>query len=396
MPAGTPAVVVSSLVGEQDRARIDQRRANAKAPNTVGGYASAWRRYSDWCARRGAPPLPTHPEQMPLYQEALAAYLAEADDTIAADGTPAYARSTLESWSAAIGYHFGQAGLPNPARSAIVAETMTGIRKRRTAAGIGAKKADPLLADMLTRIVTSIDVGAVGWKATVAARRDIALLVVQYAAGLRRTELANLWVGDVSRAGDPRDEYLLVRIRGSKKSPTDMEYVAVRRGEHARTCPWCALLRWTSVLAAFDRALAAATRDPSGAGQLAIERTLRRDDTATDLHICDREWPRSPRLEVPLFRPLDRDGLPHPIAITDRSVPNILKSRATQAGYEPAVVQGLRGHSARAGTATQALAAGVDIYTVAKHLRHRDTRSTAAYDRRAPWAGHTAADHLGL
>ncbi|MFE3230250.1 hypothetical protein [Nocardia sp. NPDC059228] len=40
------------------------------------------------------------------------------------------------------------------------------------------------------------------------------------------------------------------------------------------------------------------------------------------------------------------------------------------------MVENLRGHSARGGAATEALTGGVDLHTVAKHLRHRDPRST--------------------
>ncbi|MFJ9371206.1 tyrosine-type recombinase/integrase [Nocardia sp. NPDC101769] len=77
-------------------------------------------------------------------------------------------------------------------------------------------------------------------------------------------------------------------------------------------------------------------------------------------------------------------------------VADILKRRAAQAGFDPAVVETLKGHSARGGAATMALAAGVSINDVAKHLRHRDINSTRIYDKRQPWAGNTAADNLGL
>ncbi|MFE3280049.1 hypothetical protein [Nocardia sp. NPDC059239] len=388
-------------VGAADRDRVAARRAAAKAANTVTSYAASWRRWTEWCAARGAAALPAHPGLLDAYAEAVAAYLAEADAALAADGTPRYAVATLESWGAAITHHYTAAGLASPVRSGVVAETMTGIRKRRTKDGIGPDKAAPLLAGALARIVTAIDAGAHGWKAQVAARRDTALLVIAFAAGLRRAELVPLWVSDIRRAGDPDDRYLLVRIRGSKKSPTAMEHVAMGRGEHALTCTWCALLRWLAVLAAFDRAVATATRradpDPAAAGQAAVVRVLRRDTTGVDVHVCDRDWPGFPAIDVALWRPLDRDGLPHAKPLTrPGTVPDILKRRAAQAGYTPAEVQTLRGHSARSGAATQALAGGADPYHVAKHLRHRDIRSTREYDRTQPWAGNTAADHLGL
>lgn len=397
----TPPRGGAPRVDAADRDRVDARRAQAKATNTVTGYAKSWRRWTRWCAERGADPLPAHAGLLDAYAEAVAAYLAEADAALAPDGTPAYAVATLEAWCAAITHFYAAAGLASPVRARVVAETMTGIRKRRTKAGIGPDKAAPLLAHTLTTIVTSIDAGAVGWKARVAARRDTCALVVQFAAALRRAELVPLWISDITRAGDPDDRYLQVRIRGSKRSPTAMELVPMARGEHAITCPWCALLRWLAVLAAFDRAVATATKraapDPAAAGQHAVQRVLGRDTTPTDLHVCDRDWPSFQAHDVPLLRPLDRDGLPHARAITrPGTVPDILKRRAAQAGLDPAVVEKLSGHSARGGAATGALSGGVDLHTVAKHLRHKDPRSTSGYDQSQPWAGTTAADHLGL
>ncbi|MFE2960980.1 tyrosine-type recombinase/integrase [Nocardia tengchongensis] len=388
-------------VDAADRDRVDARRAQSKAANTVTGYETSWRRWTQWCAERGAEPLPAHPGLLDAYAEAVAAYLAVADAALAADGTPAYAVATLEAWGAAITHFYTAAGLASPVRARVVAETMTGIRKRRTKAGIGPDKAAPLLAHTLTTIVTAIDADAVGWKAKVAARRDTALLVIQFAAALRRSELVPLWISDIRRLGDPEDRYLQVRIRGSKRSPTAMEYVAMARGEHAITCPWCAVLRWQAVLAAFDRAVATAERrggtDPAAAGQHAVVRVLDRDATSADLHVCDRDWPSFQAKDVPLLRPLDADGLPHAQAITrPATVPDILKRRAAQAGLDPAEVEKLSGHSARSGAATGALSGGADIHTVAKHLRHRDIRSTHGYDQSQPWAGNTAADHLGL
>lgn len=375
------------------------RHPAAKATTTVTSYATSWRRWSDWCAKRGARPLPANAGLLDAYAEAVAAYLAEAA-TLAQDGSPRYAVATLEAWGAAITHFYTTAGLASPIRTRVVAETMTGIRKRRTEAGIGPDKAAPLLADTLTTIVTAIDAAAVGWKAQVAARRDACALVVQFAAGLRRAELVALRISDICPADDPADQHLLVRIRGSKRSPTATEYVPMARSEHAITCPSCTVARWLTVLAAFDRAVATATKrtdpDPAAAGQAAVQRVLRRDTTPANLHVCDRNWPSFQAVEVALLRPLDRDGLPHAHAITrPATVPDILKRRAAQAGYGPAVVEKLRGHSARGGAATEALAAGLDIHTAAKLLRHRDIRSTRGYDPSQPWAGDTTTDHRG-
>ncbi|WP_297627980.1 hypothetical protein [Nocardia sp.] len=323
-------------------------------------------------------------------------YLAEAADAITDAGKPSYAAATIGAWCTAIAYYYSEAGLPNPVSSAVVTGTLEDIRGRREEGGFEPDTAVPLLAPMLARLVASIGECANGWRGHVAARRDIALLVVQYAAGLRRGELVGLSIADVSRMRDPEDRFLLVGVRANGGSPAGAEQVLVGRGIDARTCPWCALLRWLVVLAAFDRAVATVADDSVAAGQMAVQRLLRRDVSSAELHICERDWPYFRRAGAPLFRPLDRDGLPHEQALTARSVPNILKRRAAEAGFDPEVVDGLRGHSAPAGAVVQALANGANPYTVARHMRHRDVRTVMGYDRREPGSGVSTADHLGL
>ncbi|MEC3920370.1 hypothetical protein [Nocardia sp. CDC160] len=330
---------------------------------------------------------------MPSYEEGLAAYLAEAADMVNASGKPAYAVATLQAWCTAIAYHYSIAGLPNPARSVVVSDTLADIRAKRLRAGIEANKAGPLLTPMVAHIVESIDEHAHGWRARIAARRDIALILVQYAAGLRRGELVGLSIADVTRPPDSADRCLRIRVRG--RASGDIEVVRLGKGAEPRMCPCCALLRWLAVLAAFDRAISVGAGDPAAAGQLAVQRVLRRN-TADELHICERDWPNVRRAGSPLFRPLDRDGLPYGQALTSRSVPNILKRRAAQAGFEPEVVDRMRGSSARAGAMVQAMANGAEAYVVARHMRLSDVSAVVGAGKRESGGRFSASDHLGL
>ncbi|MFF7944798.1 hypothetical protein ACFZC5_34330 [Nocardia gamkensis] len=93
----------------------------------------------------------------------------------------------------------------------------------------------------------------------IAARRDIAVLAVTYAASLRRSETAALSLEDLSLVDSPEHDRLLrVRIRGSKTSRAKIQHVYIPRGRSADAvcCPWCALQRWIAVVDARDHAAA--------------------------------------------------------------------------------------------------------------------------------------------
>lgn len=372
---------------------VTARRGRPKAANTLLAYEKSWRRFADWCAAREMPPLPEHPGRLADHEALLADYIAEFAATRNADGTFRYARSTLDSWVAAVAHHFTEAGLAAPGRSAIVADALHVAAAERATAGIEPDRAAPLSAATLIQILESIHAGAVGWKARLAARRDAALLLTGYVGGLRRSELIALTPADIRRPQDADHDGLLLRVGGGQ-DPAGVAELVVGPGSGGLSCPCCAVLRWMVVVAAFDRAVLDAGAGP--AAEIAVQRALRRDETLVELHICDREPPVFRRTTVPLFRPLDRDGLPHAKALSTRSVPLILKRRATEAGLDPETVEKLRGHSARAGAATQALANGVAPEAVARHLRARDPRSVLAYRSDRLRAGESVADRLGL
>lgn len=376
-------------LGEDVRAVVAARRAHARAANTTRTYDSAWRRFEGWCAAHGLVALPAHPETV-------AAYLALADDVRDEGGAHAYAQSTLAVWNAAIGERHNRAGYAHPGRDVVVAEVLSGIAWLRTQEGEEPDQAAALRLHDLRRVVTAIADGAPAhdrhWAAQVHARRDTALLVLGYTGALRRSELGKLWIADVTEAGDPDREWLALRLRGTKTSRTAKSTVVVKRGDTtALTCPWCAHLRWLTLVVAYDRAAAAAA-EPEQArddGEVAIRTVLRRDPDPT-LHLCDQPWPWAPKREVALFRALDRNLPTRREPLTGGAIARMIKRRAAQAGYSEQQIAALRGHSLRAGWDTDALAAGATHSEVGRHARQTE-RTVSGYDRRAQFENHPSS-----
>ncbi|MGW4719467.1 hypothetical protein [Nocardia sp. NPDC004260] len=373
---GSPTAAVDAYA-----AAADAYAAAADAENTVRAYASAWQRFVVWCESNGYTALPADPRTV-------AAYLAAAADD--PDGPAAV--STLVVARSAIGHFHTEARLPDPTADTFVRRVMRGIRRTRTKGGKTARQAPAATLPVIQAVVTTAHTEARTWRQAVAARRDIALTVVLYAAALRRSEAVGLSLGDLTVVDGPdNDQRLRIRLRGSKTSQTDVEYLYLKRGSgDALWCPWCALQRWLAVLAVADdavittrRRLRAANRIDedavTDAASIAVQRHLRRDTSDPHEHRCAGPWPAPHRAaDAPVFRPVSHGGLPHfDTALSDRSVGRILADRSAAAGVEP-----LRGHSPRAGVATHLWDTGATVAEVMALTRHKRVETALLYDRR--------------
>jgi site-specific recombinase XerD len=149
-------------------------------------------------------------------------------------------------------------------------------------------------------------------------RRDTAMLALLYGAGLRRTELVNLEVGDY----DPATGALTVRQGTGNK---DRQLFAGNGSAEA-------LKAW----------LAVRGRHPG-----------------------------------PLFLPLGKAGRLQHRRLTDKAVTWVLSERAAQAG-----VAAFSPHDLRRAYISSLLASGVDLATVAAMAGHANLTTTAKYDRR--------------
>jgi integrase len=209
--------------------------------------------------------------------------------------------------------------LPSPVSSPLVRATMRGVRREQ---GTAQRQATPLLREDLFIVL-----GAMGNR--LKDLRDRALLLVGFAGGLRRSELAAINLIDFERVR----EGIILTIRRSK---TDQDGVGRKIGMPlGRTihCPVRALENWLS-----------AARADSG----------------------------------PVFRPVDRNGRVSVDQLSGEAVCLILRHRMAAAGFDPT---GYSGHSLRAGFATSATQAGVSTFKIRQQTGHASDAMLSRYVR---------------
>lgn len=173
--------------------------------NTRRAYGVQWGQFTAWCSERGWLALPARPRVVVLYLAELARERLSA--------------GTLRAACHAIAKAHELTGHPSPVADPVV------VRWRRRLieqVATEPQQVMPLTAENMRQIVTSMGHGLIDL-------RDRALLLVGYAAMLRRADLVGLDVGDVG----PGTE-LLVRDRR----------ILIPRGRHDATCPIRAVEAW--------------------------------------------------------------------------------------------------------------------------------------------------------
>lgn len=305
---------------------IGEAIAAARAPSTRKTYASAWRVFEGWCAGRGVATLPADPVHV-------AAHLVERHRS---GGISA---SRLAVTLASIRAEHLDAGYDDPTAVRGVQLTIRGLR--RLAAGDARKQAHPLTVSQLRRMLTTLD------QHTLAGKRDAAILLVGYAAALRRSEIAALHVHDLTW----KSEGLVVRIA---KSKADQEgkgaLIGVRRGDHAETDPVSAVHDWITAASV------------SGMS--------------------------------PLFQGVPKGGqrvTGRPLTVG--AINTIVQRAAVAAGLSDLPISA---HSLRAGHATTASENGVPATRLARTTRHANLTTLAIYIRPAEALADTSSGSLGL
>lgn len=279
----------------------------ALAPRTRQAYREDLARFLAWGG------------QIPCGPELVAAYLAAHGES--------HAPATLGRWAVSLGRAHTSQGLADPCRSALVQTTLRGIRRAR---GVAPRQVAPLEREPLLALLAPLG-------ATPRDARDRALLLVGFAAALRRSELVALTATDVAFAA----QGLVVTVRRSK---TDQEGAGRQIGippAQGPVCPVRALRAWLATAAGLKRA-------------------------------------GEPEPPAPLFRPIDRHGRLAPQALTGHAVAAIIKQRAAAAGLDPAAFSG---HSLRAGFCTAAARHGAPAWRIQQISGHKTHASLERYIR---------------
>jgi integrase len=251
------------------------------------------------------------------------------------DLASSYKVASISRKLASIAAAHRMAGYDSPTLSEAVKLTMAGVRRT---VGVRQKQARPLSVSDLKRIVTALD-------DDLADLRDRSLLLLGFAGGFRRSELAALSVEDITFV----EEGIVVLI---KKSKTDQEgagrEVAIPTGSSRSTDPVAAL-----------QAYLEASEIESG----------------------------------PLYRSIDRHGNLSIKPLTGHSVGLIVKRSAELVGMDGDLFSG---HSLRSGLVTAAAEAGVSETTIMDTTGHKSSAMVRKYVRRANLFKSNAAAAVGL
>jgi len=299
--------------------RVEAYVRASRADSTIRGYRTDWADFQRWCGERGAQPLPAA-------IETVAAYITSVADSGRKVGT-------IQRRLAAIAAAHTTAGHDSPTSKAGVKLTMAGIRRTL---GVAQEGKAALLRDDLAVLISKLPKKLIGI-------RDRAILLVNFAAALRRSELAALDVADL----DFNNEGVVILIRRSK---TDQEgegqKVGIPFGQTA-LCPVLALTRWLDAASITEGAV---------------------------------------------FRAISRHGLVKG-RIEPRVVAAVVKRQAARAGMDRTKYAG---HSLRAGFCTQAAINGVPDRSIMKQTRHKSAAMLQRYIRDASIFRENAAARLGL
>lgn len=289
-----------------------------KAGTTRLAYRKDWRHFTAWCESVSCWALPADASTIAVYLASLA------DSGLAA--------STISRRLAAIAYAHQLRGHTAPTNAIEVRTVLRGIRRT---IGVAVNRKAPATASAIGAMLAHLPDTLIG-------KRDRALLLIGFAAALRRSELAALHVSDLELHQDG----VLVHIGRSK---TDQEgaghVIAIPRG--TRLMPVEALEAWLEAAGITGGAV---------------------------------------------FRAINRHGRVSVHDLNDRTVANIVKRYAGAAGLDPKL---FAGHSLRAGFVTSALEHGADLLKVMDVTRHRRVETLKGYDRRAKaFRDHAGRDFL--
>ncbi len=299
----TPQNAALSELAHSGNAPLDEHVASlvrdSLADNTRRAYLSDLAHFESWGG------------QVPATDRLIASYLAAHAETSST--------ATLQRRVASLSKAHRALGVPNPTQSELVKAVLRGIKRNN---GRPQKQAKALLRDDLFLVLDLIG-------GDLKDARDKALLLVGFAGGFRRSELAGLDVEDI----EPVRQGIITHLRRSK---TDQDGTGRKIGVpfgRTRHCPVTAVEEWRT---------------------------------------------RSGIVKGALFRPVDRHGVVGSQRLSGEAVSLVIKERVSAAGFDPS---GYSGHSLRAGLATSAAQSGASAWKIRQQTGHASDAMLIRYIR---------------
>lgn len=313
--------LVPRPAGQSEEAK--KLRALADAPATLRAYAADWRHFGAWCRESGFRPLDGTEAMEGIVGEYLTAHQEQAV-------------STLRRRVAAIIRQARLARLPFDAKHPHIREALRGAAN---IPGRELRQAAALTTPDIQKLVDACGTGLAGV-------RDRALILVGFAAALRRSELVALQYEHVRWTA----QGIVLRIARSKTDPAGKD-IGIPHGRNARTCPVAHLRRWME-----------------------------------DAKIKDGS----------VFRRVDRWGKPGRNPMSPGSVRLVLGKRARAAGIIGSKLEPISPHGLRAGFITTAYGNGVADERIMEHTRQKSLETMRGYVRRARLNRDSPAGNVGL
>ena len=290
----------------------EEYRANAFSANTRRAYQADLNDFLAWLRERGV--------DKPSASD-IAAYVA----SLPRRGLKV---STVRRRAATLGKVFGFSVRRDP----VIGPVLSGIERTH---GVREDGKEALLVEDLRRVLPEGD--------GLLAVRDRALLLLGFAGGFRRGELAALQVEDLAF----RDEGVVVLVRRSKTDPEGAgRKLGIPFGTHEETCPVLALRAW------LDRAVIR-----SG-------------------YVFRRVYGRHVGQEL-----------------EPQAVWCVIKRLCSKAGLDP---KRFGAHSLRAGMVTQAIRGGASDHAIMAQTGHRSSDMVRRYRRETDLFQDNAGGKLGL
>jgi site-specific recombinase XerD len=323
------------------------------ADNTKRAYGQDWGTFERWCREQGRSPLPAS-------VGTLAGYLTHMATTPTRQtGKPARPVSIGRAL-AAIAWVHTQKGVQEPATAAAsLHRLLRGIRREL---GTRQKGKAPLVWSQVKTAAMKLRIDIYGGSSppmpNAIQTRNRAILLLGFAAALRRSEHAALKVSDL----EFKPEGLVLHVGGleeARATKGDQEAAGAvvhvpRQPSEGLECPVVAAEAWVKLLwlHGVDK-MRAQEPPPEGVVQPA---------------------------EGPLYRPISRHGTIIDRDVSDATIARVVKGAARLLGLN---ANDYSGHSLRAGFATTAAEAEIDLDLIRTHMRQKSVQTTIGYVRRA-------------